>query len=257
MLSSDYSGNWQNSDSPSDRGQGTRGQESEPEESHGSRSYSANYVNNSDMTEKRGNPFYKKGVARRNELDSGGAESCQIGRPAGKGLPSPLSLYPDQVNPKGELTDVPDELAELISLNSDQLWATAGKHSTIMDNSSFFGHGAGFHVRHTVKRTITLGENIVPVIDLRARFARHGTHNRTTARIAICDLGGKVTGVILGIEWDSLRQTDPSADLPRNLETFLSNGHVQGITRLGSRLLVWLDDAPTEATTKDTKQGSL
>lgn len=89
--------------------------------------------------------------------------------------------------------------------------------------------------------TIDLDGCPTAVVDLRRPSDDPDIVSENQLRVAVCDLVGNVTGVILGADISRFRATRHHPDLPGSVESALTAGLIGGVAQVGERLLVALN----------------
>ena len=92
-----------------------------------------------------------------------------------------------------------------------------------------------------VEGVINLRGNVNPVVDLRKRFGLTVTAETDDSRIVVVDIGGEDIGVIVDAVTEVLRITEDAVEPTSALMTTEDSYYIEGIAKLGDRLLILLD----------------
>lgn len=94
---------------------------------------------------------------------------------------------------------------------------------------------------HFVEGVTNLRGKVLPVIDLRRRFGLPREANSREARIVIVEMGGATVGMIVDGVSEVLRVSDEAIEPPSPIVTTLDSAFIQGIAKLGERLVILLN----------------
>ena len=88
---------------------------------------------------------------------------------------------------------------------------------------------------------INLRSNVNPVVDLRKRFGLNVGEETDDTRIVVVDIGGESIGVTVGAVTEVLRIAEDAVEPTSALITTEDSFYIEGIAKLGDRLLILLD----------------
>lgn len=100
------------------------------------------------------------------------------------------------------------------------------------------------HVPETpdfVEGVINLRGRVIPVVDLRKRFALATSEHTSDSRIVVVDIAGHDIGVIVDAVTEVLRVAGSSIESASALITTEDSYYMDGIAKIGDRLLILLD----------------
>lgn len=100
------------------------------------------------------------------------------------------------------------------------------------------------HVPETpdfVEGVINLRGRVIPVVDLRKRFALATSEHTSDSRIVVVDIAGHDIGVIVDAVTEVLRVAGASIEPASALITTEDSYYMDGIAKIGDRLLILLD----------------
>lgn len=100
------------------------------------------------------------------------------------------------------------------------------------------------HVPETpdfVEGVINLRGRVIPVVDLRKRFALATSEHTSDSRIVVVDIAGHDIGVIVDAVTEVLRVAGASIESASALITTEDSYYMDGIAKIGDRLLILLD----------------
>lgn len=144
-------------------------------------------------------------------------------------------LPPLTIHHAADSMEVSTQLRRLIQLATFDL-------NRSEDCADCSGYGAERHsIGGRLQGAIDLDGQLTAVIDLRRPSDDPDIVAENHLRIAVCDLSGNITGVILGAGISRFRATGNHPDLPSALESALATGLAGGVTQVGERLLVALN----------------
>ena len=92
-----------------------------------------------------------------------------------------------------------------------------------------------------VEGVINLRGRIVPVVDLRRRFGLATKEQSRDTRIVVVDIGGQDIGVIVDAVTEVLRIPGSSIEPASTVITTADSYYLNGIAKLGERLIILLD----------------
>ena len=92
-----------------------------------------------------------------------------------------------------------------------------------------------------VEGVINLRGNVNPVVDLRKRFGLNVGEETDDTRIVVVDIGGESIGVTVDAVTEVLRSTEDAVEPTSALITTEDSFYIEGIAKLGDRLLILLD----------------
>lgn len=94
---------------------------------------------------------------------------------------------------------------------------------------------------HYVEGIINLRGKVIPVIDLRRKFGMDSKEWDKNTRIVVCDVDGRVTGMIVDAVEEVRRIPKSLMEPPPNIVTSASVDYISGVVKLDDRLLIFLD----------------
>jgi purine-binding chemotaxis protein CheW len=94
---------------------------------------------------------------------------------------------------------------------------------------------------HFVEGVINLRGSILPVIDLRKRFALASGEVTKSSRIMIVEADGTVIGMVVDAVTETLKLPLSSIEPPSSVITDAGSGYVNGVGKLNNRLILLLD----------------
>ena len=92
-----------------------------------------------------------------------------------------------------------------------------------------------------VEGVINLRGRVIPVVDMRKRFGLTVTDATSSSRVVVVDTGGEDIGVIVDAVTEVLRISEGSIEPASSLVTPEDSYYIQGIAKVGDRLLILLD----------------
>ena len=92
-----------------------------------------------------------------------------------------------------------------------------------------------------VEGVINLRGRVIPVVDLRKRFSLAVTDATAESRVVVVDTGGEDIGVIVDAVTEVLRIAEESVEPTSSLVTTEDSYYIEGIAKVGDRLLILLD----------------
>ncbi len=92
-----------------------------------------------------------------------------------------------------------------------------------------------------VEGVINLRGSVIPVVDMRKRFGLTVTDATSSSRVVVVDTGGEDIGVIVDAVTEVLRISESSIEPASSLVTTEDSYYIQGIAKVGDRLLILLD----------------
>ena len=92
-----------------------------------------------------------------------------------------------------------------------------------------------------VEGVINLRGQVVPVVDLRRRLGIGRKEFDATTRMIVVELGGQQVGFIVDVVSQVLRIPAETIEPPPQMVTGVDSEYIQGLTRVGDRLLMLLD----------------
>ena len=92
-----------------------------------------------------------------------------------------------------------------------------------------------------VEGVINLRGRVIPVVDLRKRFSLAVTDATDESRVVVVDIGGQDIGVIVDAVTEVLRIAEDSVEPASSLVTTEDSYYIEGIAKVGDRLLILLD----------------
>ena len=92
-----------------------------------------------------------------------------------------------------------------------------------------------------VEGVINLRGKVIPVIDLRKRFALQVAAETGDNRIVVVDIGGQDIGAVVDAVTEVLRITSDSIEPPASVITTDDSGYLLGIGKLDDKLIILLD----------------
>lgn len=94
---------------------------------------------------------------------------------------------------------------------------------------------------HYVEGIINLRGKVIPVIDLRKKFDLDSKEWDKNTRIVVCDVGGRVIGMIVDAVEEVRRIPRSSMEPPPSIVTSASVNYISGVAKLENHLLIFLD----------------
>lgn len=91
-----------------------------------------------------------------------------------------------------------------------------------------------------VEGVINLRGSIIPVIDLRKRFALPATEPTKASRIVVVESCGLLIGVVVDAVTETLRLPNESIEPPSPIVTSVDSEYVRGVGKLDGRLVILL-----------------
>ena len=88
---------------------------------------------------------------------------------------------------------------------------------------------------------INLRGKVIPVVDLRRRFAMEETEHTKDSRIVVVDISGQDIGIVVDAVTEVLRIPVSSVEPPSSIITTMDSDYLQGIAKLESQLIILLD----------------
>ena len=88
---------------------------------------------------------------------------------------------------------------------------------------------------------INLRGKVIPVIDLRKKFNMKSRERNKDTRIVVCDVDGRVTGMIVDAVDEVLRSPSSTIEPAPEIVTSIDVDYIKGVARLDERLLIFLD----------------
>lgn len=92
-----------------------------------------------------------------------------------------------------------------------------------------------------VEGVINLRGRVIPVVDLRKRFGLPVTEQTADSRIVVVHIAGEDIGVVVDVVAEVLRVSEQSIEAASTLVTTEDSYYMDGIAKLGERLLILLD----------------
>ena len=92
-----------------------------------------------------------------------------------------------------------------------------------------------------VEGVINLRGGVIPVIDLRKRFALPVADETSDNRIVVVDISGQNIGVVVDAVTEVLRISSDSIEPPSSVITTSESEYLLGIAKLDDRLIILLD----------------
>ncbi len=92
-----------------------------------------------------------------------------------------------------------------------------------------------------VEGVINLRERVIPVVDLRKRFGLAVSDATAESRVVVVDIGGVDIGVMVDSVTEVLRISEESIEPTSSIVTTTDSYYIQGIAKVGDRLLILLD----------------
>jgi purine-binding chemotaxis protein CheW len=92
-----------------------------------------------------------------------------------------------------------------------------------------------------VEGIINLRGSVIPVVDLRKRFALEVSERNRDNRILVVDIGGQDIGVVVDAVTEVLRIAGDSVEPPSAVITTADSVYLLGIVKLEGRLVILLD----------------
>jgi len=92
-----------------------------------------------------------------------------------------------------------------------------------------------------VEGVINLRSRIIPIVDLRKRFGVTTKEITSESRIVVVDIAGEDIGMMVDAVREVLRISETSIEQASAIVTTSDSYYIQGIAKLGERLLILLD----------------
>ena len=92
-----------------------------------------------------------------------------------------------------------------------------------------------------VKGVINLRGRVIPVVDLRKRFALPEAEHTKDSRIVVVDISGHDIGMVVDAVTEVMRIPNSSVAPPSAIITSTDSDYLQGIAKLESKLIILLD----------------
>jgi purine-binding chemotaxis protein CheW len=92
-----------------------------------------------------------------------------------------------------------------------------------------------------VEGVINLRGRVIPIVDLRKRFGLTVTEQTADSRIVVVDIAGENIGVIVDAVMEVMRVAGDAIEPASSVITTEDSYYMQGIAKLGERLLILLD----------------
>lgn len=92
-----------------------------------------------------------------------------------------------------------------------------------------------------VEGVINLRGRVIPVVDLRRRFSLAASEHSPDSRIVVVDIAGEDIGVIVDSVTEVLRVAESAIEPASALVTTDDSYYMEGIAKIGERLLILLD----------------
>lgn len=92
-----------------------------------------------------------------------------------------------------------------------------------------------------IEGIINLRGSVNPVVDLRKRFNLNIREETSETRIVVVDIGGEDIGVVVDAVNEVLRITEDSVTPASSMVTTEDSYYIDGIAKVGDRLLILLD----------------
>lgn len=102
-----------------------------------------------------------------------------------------------------------------------------------------------------VEGVINLRGSIIPVIDLRKRFALKSGEVTRASRIVVVEAAGMLIGMVVDAVTETLRLSHDLIEPPSPIVTSVDSHYVRGVGKLDNRLVILLD-VEKVLTTKET-----
>lgn len=92
-----------------------------------------------------------------------------------------------------------------------------------------------------VRGVINLRGRVIPVVDLRKRFALPEAEHTKDSRIVVVDISGQDIGMVVDAVTEVMRIPNSSVAPPSAIITSTDSDYLQGIVKLESKLIILLD----------------
>lgn len=92
-----------------------------------------------------------------------------------------------------------------------------------------------------VEGVTNLRGRVIPVLDLRKRFALHATEPTRRSRIVVAELGHYTVGLVVDAVSEVLRVPSDAVEPPSALVTTADSAYLRGVAKLADRLVLLLD----------------
>jgi purine-binding chemotaxis protein CheW len=92
-----------------------------------------------------------------------------------------------------------------------------------------------------IKGLINLRSTVIPIVDLRLRFALPQEPYTDDSRIMVVNVGGKTVGIIVDAVSEVLRISQEQVSPPPPTVSGLGREYLTGLVKLENRLLILLD----------------
>jgi hypothetical protein len=93
---------------------------------------------------------------------------------------------------------------------------------------------------HPLKGSVKVGDDLIPILDLRYHPGLMASPVAPDRRIAVVDLAGRVTGMIIGVALETIAPFGLEPVSAEDLPHSLASEEIVGAVRVGRRLLVGL-----------------
>ncbi len=94
---------------------------------------------------------------------------------------------------------------------------------------------------HFCEGVINLRGKVIPVIDLRLKFAMEAKERDKDSRIVVCDVNSVVIGMIVDAVEEVLRIPGSTVEPAPDVVTTVNSNYIKGVAKLDERLLILLD----------------
>lgn len=92
-----------------------------------------------------------------------------------------------------------------------------------------------------IEGVINLRGNVIPVIDLRKRFALPVAEQTVQTRIVVVNVEGRVTGVVVDAVSEVMRVGEDQLEPPPPVVAGIGHEYLRGVGKIGGRLVILLD----------------
>ena len=92
-----------------------------------------------------------------------------------------------------------------------------------------------------IEGVLNLRGNVIPVVDLRKRFALPTAEQTAQTRIVVVNVGDRTTGVVVDAVSEVLRLAEDQIEPPPAVVAVIGHEYLRGVGKVGGRLIILLD----------------
>jgi len=92
-----------------------------------------------------------------------------------------------------------------------------------------------------IEGVLNLRGNVIPVVDLRKRFALPTAEQTAQTRIVVVNVGDRTTGVVVDAVSEVLRLAEDQIEPPPAVVAGIGHEYLRGVGKVGGRLIILLD----------------